>query len=107
MRKYSANIKKMRPRHDIYWVYHRYGIDLKDGTIERIQQIQASQATIDAIYRVIARGFQRRYSYIKPKKIASMVAFYMLNWAPQTNEDIPFGEIWVYTLDELQKQTEV
>lgn len=97
--KYRYNFKKMRPRLDLAIVYRKAGISL-DG-VKRIQQIQASEATIDLMEHIIRRGVMRKFARANPKFIGSVVSFHMLQWAPKINNDIPLNEVWVYPEEEF------
>lgn len=98
MRKYSADIGKMKPRTDIAHIYRRLGIPLEE--LKDIQQIHASDATIDLMYKVIRRGIRRKYRWMHERKQESTLSFHMLQWAPKTDNSIPLNEVWVYDLDE-------
>ena len=101
MKKYVRKVKKIKPRSDIAYIYRAFGIDITDQSLKNIRQIQASDATIDLMKSNLLRGVARKNRNYKPKYINTIVAYHMLNWAPQTNNDIPLNEIWVYDLDEL------
>ena len=101
MRKLTHDVRKIKPRADIAIIYRIFGIDVVKDNIKEIQQIQASDATIELMRKNIMRGATRAHRFWNPKTTGMAVSLHMLNWAPETNNDIPLNEIWVYDLDEL------
>lgn len=100
MKKFVRNVRKIKPRTDIAFIYRAFGIEVQELGLEKIQQIQANEATIDLMRKNLTRGAARAHNW-NPKTVGMAVSFHMLNWAPETNNDIPLNEIWVYDLDEL------
>ena len=100
MRKYTRDVRTIKPKHDIAKIYRAFGIDIEDKDLKEIQQIQACEATIDLIRDNLMRGTARKHRGMNPKSIGMSVGFHMLNWAPKTNDAIPLNELWVYNSNE-------
>lgn len=102
MRKIKYDFRKMRPRADISQIYKSAGVDFEAMDVKNIQQVFANENTIASIERILTRGASRKYRWMSERKLASSVAFAMLDYAPVRDNSIPDNELWIYGEDEYR-----
>lgn len=103
MRKIKYDFRKMRPRSEIGQIYKSAGIDFAVMRVRNIQQIFANEKTIEQIKKILTRGASRKYRWMSERKLASSVAFAMLDFAPVQDNSIPDNELWIYGEDEYRQ----
>lgn len=106
MRKIKYDFRKMRPRSEIGQIYKSAGIDFEAMRVRNIQQIFANEKTIEQIKKILTRGASRKYRWMSERKLASSVAFAMLDLAPVQDNSIPDNELWIYGEDEYLQALE-